>query len=191
MSLYCRIAFVFLFIFCFGEFNTLVAQQNIYLTENARVSFTSDAPLELIKAGSDKLQGAVDVEKQTFIFILNNATFEGFNSPLQQEHFHENYMESGKFPRTTFSGKIIEPLIVQNGTEQMVRAKGILDLHGVKQERIIKAKIIYNDNLMIINCLFTVLLDDHHLRIPKVVSKKIAPEINVLIEATLNKEPQK
>jgi hypothetical protein len=191
MSLCCRIAFVFLFLFCFDECNTLIAQQNIYLTENARVSFTSDAPLELIKAGSDKLQGAVDVEKQTFIFILNNATFEGFNSPLQQEHFHENYMESGKFPRTTFSGKIIEPLIVQNGTEQMVRAKGILDLHGVKQERIIKAKIIYKDNLLIINCLFTVLLDDHHLRIPKVVSKKIAPEINVLIEATLKKEPQK
>jgi hypothetical protein len=191
MPHYFRNVLVILFIFTVGRSNILVAQRNIYLTENATVSFTSDAPLELIKAGSDELQGAIDVEKQTFIFILNNATFEGFNSPLQQEHFHENYMESGKFPQTIFSGKIIEPLNPQNGTEQLVRAKGILDLHGVKQERIIKAKIIYKDNSLIINCLFTVLLDDHHLRIPKVVTKKIAPEINVLIEATLKKEPQK
>lgn len=171
--------------------NIVIAQQHIYLTETAKVSFTSDAPLELIKAGSDKLQGAVDIEKQTFIFILNNATFEGFNSPLQQEHFHENYMESDKYPRTTFSGKIIEPLNQQHGTEQMVRAKGILDLHGVKKERIIKVKILYKDNSLIVNSVFPVLLDDHHMRIPKVVSKKIAPEINVVIEAILVNEAVK
>jgi hypothetical protein len=137
------------------------------------------------------MQGAIDVKKQTFLFILNNATFEGFNSPLQQEHFHENYMESGKYQRTTFTGKIIEPLTLRNGTEQMVRAKGILDLHGVKQERIIKVKILYKDDALIINSLFTIALDDHLMRIPKVVSKKIAPEIDVMIEGTLIKDNKK
>ena len=162
--------------------------QNMYVARNGTVSFTSDAPLELIKAGSKELQGAVDIEKQTYIFVLNNASFSGFNSPLQQEHFHENYMESGKYPRTTFTGKIIETLQPEAGKDQYVRAKGILDLHGVKQERIIKAHIHYEANSMTVDAVFPVLLDDHHLRIPKVVSKKIAPEIEVKVNIKLLKE---
>jgi hypothetical protein len=160
----------------------------MYVARNGSVSFTSDAPLELIKAGSDELQGAVDIEKQTYIFVLNNASFSGFNSPLQQEHFHENYMESGKYPRTTFTGKIIEALQPVEGTDQYVRAKGILDIHGVKQERIIRAHIHYEANSMTVEAVFPVLLDDHHLRIPKVVSKKIAPEIEVKVDIKLLKE---
>lgn len=162
--------------------------QNMYVSRNGTVSFTSDAPLELIKAASNELQGAVDIEKQSYIFVINNSSFAGFNSPLQQEHFHENYMESGKYPRTTFTGKIIEPLLPEAGTDQYVRAKGILDLHGVKQERIIKAQIHYETNSMTVEALFPVLLDDHHLRIPKVVSKKIAPEIEVKVSIKLLKE---
>jgi len=186
MIVYQRISFALLPILLFVDIISS-AQQAVYLAENGKVSFTSDAPLELIKAESNTLQGAVDIEKQTFIFVLNNATFHGFNSPLQQEHFHENYIESGKYPRTTFTGKIIEPLTMLNGTVQHVRAKGILDLHGEKQERIIKATIVYQGNTMMISSVFVVSLDDHQIRIPKVVSKKIAKEISVTINITLNK----
>ncbi len=162
--------------------------QKMYVARNGTVGFTSDAPLELIQASSNELQGAIDIEKQTYIFVLNNASFSGFNSPLQQEHFHENYMESGKYPRTTFTGKIIEALQPVAGTDQYVRAKGILDLHGVKQERIIRAHIHYETNSMTLEAVFPVLLDDHHMRIPKVVSKKIAPEIDVKVDIKLMKE---
>ncbi len=190
MSVCQRITFVFIIILVLAG-KLLFAQQSVYLTENGMVSFTSDAPLEIIKAQSNTLQGAIDIDNQTFIFVLVNGTFEGFNSPLQQEHFHENYMESNIYQRTTFTGKIIEPLNLTNGKEQIVRAKGILDLHGVKQERIIKAHIVLIGNVLTINSIFTVMMDDHHIRIPKVVSKKVAPEIEVKINATFIKSVAK
>lgn len=87
------------------------------------MSFVSDAPLERIAAASDQLKAAVDIEKQTFLFVLDNASFKGFNSPLQQEHFHENYMESRTYPQTSFKGKIIETLSPAASTSQVVRAK--------------------------------------------------------------------
>lgn len=103
---------------------TLKAQQDkVLLTENGKVEFVSEAPLEIIKASSSALKGAIDLDKQTFVFVLENQTFTGFNSALQQEHFYENYMETAKYPKTTFTGRIIEPLNIVHGTTQIVRAK--------------------------------------------------------------------
>jgi hypothetical protein len=166
--------------------NCLFAQENqVFLTEKGRIDFISEAPLEVIKAGSGELKGAIDLKNQTFIFVLENSTFKGFNSPLQQEHFHENYIETKKYPRTTFKGKIIEKPEGVNGSTQTVRAKGILDFHGVQKERIISAEISYKDQSISIKSDFSIFLDDHQIRIPKVVNRKIATEINVSVKATL------
>jgi len=178
----CRLVF-FVFIFFAAS---LHAQENqVFLTEKGRIDFISDAPLELIKAGSGELKGAIDLNNKTFIFVLDNASFEGFNSQLQQEHFHENYIETKKYPKTVFKGKIIEEPQWKNGSTQIVRAKGILDLHGIQKERIISAEISYREENIYIKSDFSIFLEDHQIRIPKVVSRKIAPEIKVKVEATL------
>lgn len=166
---------------------SLFAQENhVFITENGRIDFISDAPLEMIKAGSGELKAAIDLKNKTFIFVLDNASFEGFNSQLQQEHFHENYIETKKYPKTVFKGKIIEDPQWKKGDTQTVRAKGILDLHGIQKERIISAEISYKDEIIYIKSDFSIFLDDHQIRIPKVVSRKIAPEIKVKVEATLS-----
>ena len=75
-----------------------------------------------------------------------NRSFKGFNSPVQQEHFYENYIEDDKFPRSSFQGKIIEKIDANLTGDFNVRAKGILDIHGVKQERIIPGTLIIEEN---------------------------------------------
>ncbi|MDP3463512.1 MAG: YceI family protein [Bacteroidales bacterium] len=176
---------VFVMIFSMLNLTALTQGNSVFLTETGKIDFVSEAPLEIIRAGSESLKGAIDISKQTFVFVLVNQTFKGFNSPLQQEHFHENYLETNKFPKTTFTGKIIEPLIWVSGTKQQVRAKGVLDLHGEKKERIITATIIYAENSLDIEAVFSIPLEDHQIRIPKVVSKKIATEIKVTVKANL------
>lgn len=156
-----------------------------FFTEEASAAFVSDAPLELIQASTSAMKVAIDTSKQTVLFVIENFSFKGFNSPLQQEHFHENYMESKKYPRSVFSGKIIETINWINGTEQTVRAKGELDIHGVKTERIIKGILRFSADEISISASFNVLLEDHHIRTPKVVSRKISPEINVEVKAVL------
>jgi len=100
-------------------------------------------------------------------------------------------MESKKFPRSIFQARIIEPLQWKSGTMQQIRAKGTLNIHGIEQERIIDVTLHYIDNQVNVSTSFEVALDDHKIRIPKVVSKKIAPLIRVIIEAELHVNTKK
>lgn len=161
-------------------------QQNIFLVSSGQVSFHSKARLELISAISPKLKGAVDVSKNTFAFSIEMTTFEGFNSPLQREHFNENYMESKKYPIATFSGRIIEEYDLSKEGVYQVRAKGKFSVHGIEQERIIPATVTVKNNSIKLKTQFTVLLIDHDIKIPKIVDEKLSSEILVNISATLS-----
>lgn len=162
--------------------------QKIYITRNGLASFISNAPLEIIKAESRLLQGAINPAERTFAFTIYNKSFQGFNSNLQQEHFYENYMEVQKYPSSTFKGKIIEEINLNSREEQVVRAKGMLDIHGIEQERIIRGTIRLTENSILLNADFTILLEDHQIKIPRVVFEKIAEVIDVTITAELIKE---
>lgn len=163
----------------------VMSQQDVYLTGEGAISFVSDAPLELIAAASDDLQGAIDLENKTFAFKIPNNSFEGFNSPLQQEHFLENYIEVNKYSQSTFQGKIIEDIDLDTEEPQVIRAKGMLDIHGVQQERIIRSTVRLKDDTLTIESSFTVPLQDHNIKIPRIVDQKIAELVEVSVNGTL------
>jgi len=150
------------------------------------MSFTSNADLELIKAASNKVQGLIDPATNQFAFSVDVKSFQGFNSELQREHFNEKYMESEKFPKARFSGKIIEPIDFSSGQSYEVRAKGELDIHGQKQTRIIKSKVRVENGIVYLETRFFVPLADHNISIPTIVSQKIATEIEVEFKATMS-----
>lgn len=163
------------------SFMPAFSQSNTIVANNGKVEFISEAPLEIIKATSDKLKGAVDKVKNTFAFAVDINSFKGFNGDLQREHFHENYMETDIFPNATFSGKFIEQVdFLVNGTYE-VRAKGFFSVHGVPKERIIKGTLVVNNGTIHIKATFTVRLEDHDIKVPKIVHEKIAEEIKVVI----------
>ena len=159
--------------------------QDLFIVSKGDVNFTSDAPLELIEAASNQLTGILKVSDRSFAFRVPMKSFEGFNSALQKTHFNENYMESVKFPYTIFEGKIIEEIDFNTPGTFNVRGKGSFTSHGIKQERIIKCKLIISNNKIVVNSEFTVLLDDHNIKIPSVVSQKIAEEILIHIDLEL------
>ncbi|MCB0607209.1 MAG: YceI family protein [Lewinellaceae bacterium] len=164
---------------------TVLQGQSRLSTENGRISFKSDAPLELIEAASGELKGIIDPSRNAFAFSVNIQSFQGFNSPLQREHFNENYMESKKFPRATFSGKFIEDVDFTKDGAYQVRAKGKLNVHGIEKERIIKGSVKVEGGKVTLTAAFTVLLEEHGIAIPKIVYQKIAEEISVELVATL------
>ena len=169
----------------FAMLMNVVNAQSIYQTTSGKIAFSSEAPLELIRASSTELIGLLDNDKKAFSFKINIRSFQGFNSPLQREHFNENYLESDKYPEGSFKGKIIEEADLSKDGEYEVRAKGILLIHGVAQERIIKANVTVKNNKITITAKFSVLLSDHNIPIPIVVYKKLANEIKVEMNATL------
>lgn len=158
---------------------------HIYSTTSGTLSFQSDAPFELIKASSNDVKGLLDAVKKTFAFKVRMSSFQGFNSALQQEHFNENYIESSKYPEATFTGKIIEDEDIGADGSYTIRAKGNLTIHGISQERIIKADLVVKQGKIGFNSNFTVLLSDHNIPIPKVVKDKLATEIKVEVKGQL------
>jgi hypothetical protein len=161
------------------------SQSLVYSTNNGSITFSSDAPLELIKASSNEMRGKFDITKKLFAFTVKVISFSGFNSPLQKEHFNENYMETVQYPNASFSGKIIEDIDFSKDGTYSVRAKGNLTIHAVSQERIIKSELLVKDGKISIRSYFTVLLIEHNIPIPKVVHEKLASEIKVEVKADL------
>ena len=181
-----RIRIIFVFLAGFWLQSNSWAQ-DYYRTTEGTIHFKSDAPLELIEASSKELRGIINPKDHTFAFVIKIRTFQGFNSPLQREHFNENYMESLKYPDATFSGKIIENTDLSNPGTYTIRAKGKLNIHGVEQERIIKSEVVSGEGGLELSSTFTILLEEHNISIPKIVYQKIAEEIQVEIRATLLK----
>lgn len=157
----------------------------VFRGDSGVLQFKSNAPLEVIEAKSSKLRGVIDVATQAFAWSVDIISFEGFNSPLQREHFNENYLESTRYPKASFAGKIIEKVDFEKDGTVSVRAKGKLLIHGVEQERIIKGKLEVKGRKLRIQASFTVPLTDHDITIPKIVHQKIAEEIAVSVDAIL------
>ena len=157
----------------------------VFNISKSNISFSSDAPLELITAKSNELKGAIETETKTFVFSVKVNSFKGFNSGFQKDHFNENYLETDKYPDATFKGKIIEDVDFTKDNILTVRAKGILTVHGVPKERIIKSDMTIKNGAIFIKANFTVLLADHNIPIPKVVHEKLASEIKVEVNSEL------
>lgn len=177
------------YIYCLACLFLLAAPtfgQKKYSISNSRMSFTSNAELELITAASSKVQGLIDPSNNQFAFTVEVKSFQGFNSALQREHFNEKYMESEKYPRARFAGKIIEPVDLTIDGSYDVRAKGDLEIHGQKQTRILKSKLIVSNGVITLETRFFVPLADHNISIPTIVSQKIATEIEVEFSATMS-----
>ncbi|MEX0981531.1 MAG: YceI family protein [Bacteroidales bacterium] len=159
--------------------------QNIYLCKDGRVDFISDAPLELIKASSNEMLGAINIDDRTFSFRVRTRSFEGFNSSLQKTHFNEDYMESDQYPNSTFSGKIIEEIDLSVPGTYNIRAKGKLTIHGVGIDRIIRCQVFVGNPGIDVRSGFPVFLDDQRISIPTILNQKISEEIQVKVNLSL------
>jgi polyisoprenoid-binding protein YceI len=158
---------------------------NLYKTSKATIEFSSEAPMEIIKAKSDKLKGVLDIEKNKYAFQVSVITFEGFNSDLQREHFNENYMESTKFPKIKFVGSILTPIDYKTNFTKDVKLKGELSIHGVTKPVEITAKMTKNGDSIFSESEFSVKLADYNISIPTIVNQKLAKVINIKVKTEL------
>lgn len=160
--------------------------KNIFTCKNGQVSFLSDAPLEMIRASSKSLAGALNISDRSFTFLIPTKSFEGFNSSLQRTHFNEDYMETDLYPNSTFKGKIIEEIDLSVPGTYKIRTKGKMYIHGIEQDRIVRCDLTVSEDKIDVKASFTVFLADHKISIPSILNQKIAEEIKVDIGFSLN-----
>ena len=91
-------------ILIFLLFSTHLLAQQFY-TNKGKISFFSEAPLEDISAVNENVSAIIDSQTGGFAFRVKIVDFS-FPNSLMQEHFNESYLESDKYPLSTFTCKI-------------------------------------------------------------------------------------
>ena len=149
-----------------------------YIGQSGKIVFFSETPVEDISAVNTKVSAVFDASTNDLVFQLNITDFK-FPIALMQEHFNENYLESDLYPRSTFSGKVIES---KNGTATV---QGDLTIHGKTNKIKVNGSMIRNKKSIIISAVFSLMLEDYNIRIPKIVMYKIAEEIDIKVNIKL------
>lgn len=154
--------------------------QDRHLTRSGTVKFFSSAPMEDIEAVTNKALSIIDIKKSEVAVDILMKSFS-FDKKLMQEHFNENYMESDKFPKASFKGAYVADSNITNlvdGTYE-VTAKGEMSIHGVKKQVETPVKLTIKGGKISANFVFKVNVDAYGIKIPKVVVKNIAEEVEV------------
>ncbi|MFY0686817.1 MAG: YceI family protein [Cyclobacteriaceae bacterium] len=158
-----------------------VGQAQQYVSTESYIRFYSDGVVEDIEAVNQKGKSVIDISSGEMAFSIPIDAFQ-FEKELMQEHFNENYLESDKYPKSTFKG-VIENFAAKEGS-QRVTAIGELTIHGVSRDIVAEGSIISDANEVTIESVFTVRLEDYKIKIPKAVFYNIAEEVEVTIKFT-------
>jgi hypothetical protein len=160
--------------------NNACAQR--FFIEKSSVIFFSDGVIEDIKAENVKATSIFDSNKGDIALLIGNKDFQ-FSNKLMQTHFNEKYMESEKYPKSIFQGKVTGFSMAAQG-KQPVKAKGKFTIHGVTKEVEIPGTIENTDNKLLVRATFMVKLKDYNIVIPKILWENIAEEVQVTIDLT-------
>ncbi len=154
-----------------------------FISEKSAVTFFSKATVENISAKNEKSICLFDVATGNIAFSISIQDFQ-FEKSLMQEHFNEKYMETEKFPKSTFQGKLVGYSQEAKGS-QPAHAQGKLTIHGVTKDVDIPGTVTYDQNRMILASKFVVLLEDYSIQLPQILWQNIAEAIEVSLEFTL------
>lgn len=164
----------------FGE--ALVAQK--MMTRDGEIKFDASMPNLVEIAATNKTASCIlDVTTGDLATLALVKSFK-FKSPLMEEHFNENYMESSKYPKATFKGKILN-LGKIDKTKNSYDAEGDLTIHGVTKKVKIKVNLVQNAGKINLTSNFTVKAKDYNVEIPNLVKENFAENIKVALNFDL------
>jgi polyisoprenoid-binding protein YceI len=153
----------------------------IYVTRNGNILLLSDTPLESIHAENKEVEAAVDVTHRNIAFSLPLKSFV-FKRALMQEHFNENYVESDKYPTSTFSGSFAETIPPGKDGSFPVKIHGKLTLHGVTKELDVPGTLVRKGNMLTGTADFKLNPTDYNISIPFIVRDKIEKETSIKVK---------
>lgn len=167
--------------------SSIAASGQKYALDKSRIEFYSHAAIEDIRADNKKTTGLFNAETGEIAFSIPIKEFQ-FAKSLMQEHFNEKYLESDKFPKATFQGKI-DGFDAKSSSPQQLKASGKLTIHGVTKEVEIPGTIEKKNDHWVLNSKFMVKLADYNISIPQLLFQKIAEQVEVTSD--LDFKPQK
>ncbi len=159
---------------------SMVSAQEKMITKTGKVTFEASVPaFEEVKATNETVTCVLNPKTGE---IASQALMKGFRFKiaLMEEHFNENYIESEKYPKATFRGKIDDfDASALSPTAKDYNIKGKLEMHGKTKDVVIPSKIRKTEAGIEIVSDFSVNSDDFDIEIPSVVRSKVSKKVNI------------
>jgi polyisoprenoid-binding protein YceI len=154
-----------------------------FLTKNGHVSFYSHTPMEDIRADNKQVGSIIDQSSGEVVITILMKSFK-FDRALMEEHFNENYVESDKFPKASFKGKITNLAAIDFGKNGVYNTEitGQLTMHGVTGNVTAKGTIEVKDGKLIAKSKFLLPIKDYKIEIPSVVKEKIQDNMDITVD---------
>ncbi len=160
--------------------------QEKYVTKKGVINFEASVPsFEEVKAKNNAVTAILNSDNGEIAALALMKGFR-FKNALMEEHFNENYIESDDYPKAKFKGKLID--FDKNNIIEKYQVKGILTLHGTSKEIETTATVSKDGETISITASFETKPEDFKIKIPGIVSKKIAKEIIVSLNFDLAKK---
>ena len=162
-------------------FSTVMFSQKM-ITRSGEIKFDATVPgaLDPVIGTSNTVSSIFDKSTGKFVVQGLVKSFK-FKSPLMEEHFNENYMESDKLPKTSFKGKVLN----YDGKTGTYDAEGDLTIHGVTNKVKTKVTISVAGGKLTIVRNFVVKLNDYKLEVPAMAKKTLAETAKISIKLEL------
>lgn len=150
------------------------------ITKTGTITFEASVPsFEEVKGKNTAVTCVLNTTNGEIAALALMKGFR-FKVALMEEHFNENYIESSKFPKATFKGKM-EGFDVSKltTTSKEYTLKGKLELHGKSKDIVTVAKVRKIGADIEVKTNFAVNVSDFDIEIPSVVSKKVAKKVTI------------
>ena len=173
--------YLFLLIVLLSASLSLKAQK--YVAKDGYIGFFSSAPLEDIKADNNQAAGVMDIGTGEVIFQVYIRSFH-FRKALMEEHFNENYMESEKYPKATFKGKISDLSAVNFSRpgKYDIAVEGELTIRSVTKKITVQGAIEVAGQGFNAGSKFKISPEDYEIKIPSIVRDNIAKIVEVTVD---------
>lgn len=161
-------------------------QAQKYYTKSGLVHFFSDAKMEDIKADNNSASCVIDATSGAMEWSLLNKGFT-FESAFMQEHFNENYMESDKYPKSTFKGSIsnMSAINLKKDGSYTANVTGDLTMHGVTKNISTTASFTVSGGKISCSSKFYVKPSDYNINIPGDKKDSISNNIEITVSGNL------
>jgi len=159
---------------------TVVFSQKM-MTRSGEIKFDATVPgaMDPVVAVSNTVSSIFDKTSGDLVVQGLVKSFK-FKSPLMEEHYNENYMESDKFPKTSFKGKVVG----YDGKSGTYDVEGDLTIHGAINK--VKTKMaVATGAKTSISGTFVVKLSDYKLEVPAMAKKTLAETAKISVKLDL------
>ena len=173
---------IFVYLLLLVSFN---AHAQKYYTKNGLISFFSKSSLENIEAKNNEVLSIINTSTGDFQFSLLNTGFH-FEKALMEEHFNDDYIESSKYPKSTFKGKITnlgDVNFTKDGIYN-VSVSGDLTIHGVTNTVTSAGVITIKNGAISAASKFIIKLKDYNITIPNMAKNNISETIEIGVSCT-------